>query len=55
MMVNTIGAFIGRRDDNGDSLPLGAAQPGRAKHDGHIQIEMIRHGLRVEAMDLEDI
>ena len=40
---------------DGDSLALGARQPGPAEHQRHVQVEVVTHRLRVEAVDLQDI
>ena len=52
---DSIKAVIGPRDDHGQQLALGTGKPGRSVHGRQIERHRSAKGLRIQALDLQDV
>ena len=55
VVTDTVLAFVGRGHNHGNGLTFHPAQAGLAKHQRHIEVEMIAQRGRIQAVDLENI
>jgi hypothetical protein len=54
-MVHAVCAIVFCRDDHANRFAFGAAQAGLAEHQCHVEVQVTRHRLGVEAVHLEDV